>query len=146
MPPWKRRDRNRQDKGDTAKRDSQPARLKALGYCTTVLLYYCTTVLLLRAPASRQLRPPKQLKMIIETDPPLLRILVVWGGGVNNQETTLLPVGVCHGLYTVDLCRSDRGGFTLPSPRPALFVGALGLLGPRPERSGPVVRRFRPLA
>ena len=26
--------------------------------------------------------------MIIETDPPLLRILVVWGG-VNNQETTL---------------------------------------------------------
>ena len=27
--------------------------------------------------------------MIIETDPPLLLILVVWGGGVNNQETTL---------------------------------------------------------
>ena len=42
----------------------------------------------------------------------------------------ILPVGVCHGLYTVDLCRSDRGGFTLPSPRPALFVGALELLGP----------------
>ena len=128
MTPWKRRDRNRQDKGDTAKRDS-PTVLLLYYYClllyyyctttvllyyyctttvlllyyyctttvlllycctTTVLLYYyCTTVLLLRAPAPKQLRPPKQLKMIIETDPPLLRILVVWGGEFNNQETTL---------------------------------------------------------
>ena len=36
--------------------------------------------------------------MIIETDPPLLRILVVWGG-VNNQETTLLDDTVDFPLY-----------------------------------------------
>ena len=109
MTPWKRRDRNRQDKGDTAYYYCTTTVLlyyycttTVLLYyyctavlllyycttCTTVLLYYCTTVLLLRAPAPKQLRPPKQLKMIIETDPPLLRILVVWRG-VNNQETTL---------------------------------------------------------
>ena len=44
MTPWKKRDRHRQDRGDTEKRDSQPARL-LLYYCTSN--YYCTTTVLL---------------------------------------------------------------------------------------------------
>ena len=66
-------------------------------YCTTtVLRYYGTTVLLLRAPAPNNFDPgpPKQLKMIRQAAPPEKHRTIAGfgclGGGVTNQETTLL--------------------------------------------------------
>ena len=96
MTPWKKRDRHRQDRGDTV----------LLLYCctTTVLLYYyCTTVLsnctTTESPGPKQLRP--RLPQTTKDDPPGSPLKnahyycagsgCFFGGegGFTNQETTL---------------------------------------------------------